>query len=212
MIMIRNIRLGTLLLFTLGSATAVGSCGDLVAGGLTGEASVLLSGDAVTSIGNLSVLASPSPPAPAEGVEDPEGEVEAEFQLFLVAEDGTLVALTDGDVRVRVDLQGVREPEVARQVVTAGAYTALRIVFTEIEAEIDAGVVINGVPVLGSVEIEIEGMVLTVDRPLNLTIGDDEVAVLIVDLNAASWLEAVDPVSATVDAQLFANLITVVVQ
>ena len=110
------------------------------------------------------------------------------------------------------DLQGVREPEVARQVVTAATYKALRIVFTEIETEIDAGVVINGVPVMGPVEIEIEDTVLTVDRSLNLTIGDAEVAVLVVDLNAASRLEALDPVSATVDAQVFANLITVVVQ
>ena len=110
------------------------------------------------------------------------------------------------------DLQGVREPEVARQVVTAATYKALRIVFTEIETEIDAGVVINGVPVMGPVEIEIEDTVLTVDRSLNLTIGDAEVAVLVLDLNAASRLEALDPVSATVDAQVFANLITVVVQ
>ena len=110
------------------------------------------------------------------------------------------------------DLQGVRGPEVARQVVTAATYKALRIVFTEIETEIDAGVVINGVPVMGPVEIEIEDTVLTVDRSLNLTIGDAEVAVLVVDLNAASRLEALDPVSATVDAQVFANLITVVVQ
>ena len=110
------------------------------------------------------------------------------------------------------DLQGVREPEVARQVVTAATYKALRIVFTEIETEIDAGEVINCVPVMGPVEIEIEDTVLTVDRSLNLTIGDAEVAVLVVDLNAASRLEALDPVSATVDAQVFANLITVVVQ
>jgi len=110
------------------------------------------------------------------------------------------------------DLQGVREPEVARQVVTAATYKALRIVFTEIETEIDAGVVINGVPVMGPVEIEIEDTVLTVDRSLNLTIGDAEVAVLVVDLNAASRLKALDHVSATVDAQVFANLITVVVQ
>jgi hypothetical protein len=109
-------------------------------------------------------------------------------------------------------LQGVREPEVARQVVTAATYKALRIVFTEIEMEIDAGVVINGVPVMGPVEIEIEDTVLTVDRSLNLTIGDAEVAVLVVDLNAASRLKALDHVSATVDAQVFANLITVVVQ
>ena len=109
-------------------------------------------------------------------------------------------------------LQGVREPEVARQVVTAATYKALRIVFTEIETEIDAGVVINGVPVMGPVEIEIEDTVVTVDRSLNLTIGDAEVAVLVVDLNAASRLKALDHVSATVDAQVFANLITVVVQ
>jgi len=160
-------------------------------------------------------VASPTPRGTTAASEEggqPEGEVEVEFKLFLEAADGDLIALTERTVRVRVDLQGVSEPEVANQLLPAAAYSALRIVFTAIEVEVDAGLIINGVPVTGPVNVEMDNVSLTVTRPLDLDIRAGTRAVLVIDLNAASWLQAVDPVTATVSAQLFADLVTVIVR
>ena len=159
----------------------------------------------------MSVLSSVAP-SKSDHDETPEGEVEAEFSLFLVSESGTVVALTETDVRIAVDLEGIEEPEVANQVVASGMYTSMRIVFTEIEAEVDAGLIINGVPVVGQIRVELEDISLTVTKPLALDIGRDQRVELLVDLNAASWLQAVDPLLGTVDAQIFADLVSVIIR
>jgi len=209
----------------------VAGCGNLTAGGGTGEASVVVSGDAPDPSPTPSVISTvestpwsstgapdPFPTDHDDGTDggndgdddddDPEGELEAEFSLFLVSDDDTLVPLTDGDVEVRVDLQGLEEPEVAERIVAAGRYVALRIVFSEIEVEVDSGLFIDGEPVVGAIDIDIDTN-LVVDKDLDLDIGEDERVVLVVDLNAASWLQAVDPVAKTVDPQDFADLIGV---
>ena len=205
-----------ILALALGLTVAVAGCGNLTAGGATGEASVVVSGDAPDPSPALSVgestpwsAAGTSGPFPTDhDDDDPEGELEAEFSLFLVADDGTPVPLTDGDVEIRIDLQGLAEPEVAERIVAAGQYIALRIVFSEIEVEVDAGLFIDGEPVVGAIDIDIDTN-LVVDKSLDLHIGDDERVVLVIDLNAASWLQAVDPVAKTVDPQDFAGLIAV---
>ncbi len=94
---------------------------------------------------------------------------------------------------------------------SAGTYTALRMVFTEIEAEVDAGLVIGGDTITGPVDVEIEDVNLPVERSLDLRIGDGERVELLIDLNSESWLLAVDPLTVppSVDAQVFADLVTV---
>jgi hypothetical protein len=229
----------------VGIAMLAGSaaCGNLTAGGATGEAVVVLSGDAAdvapaansTPASSLAPVSGSGSVAPSAGEtrgdsksavpmsgrsisrtegsgDQPEGEVEAEFRLFLLTEDGELVSLTDTDVRVRVDLEGVRESEVADRVVPAARYTGLQIVFTEIEAEVDAGLIINGVPVVGAVDVELEDVTLPVTKLVDFVIGESDRVSLLIDLNAAQWLQAVDPTTAVVTAQVFADLITVVVR
>ncbi|MDH3270205.1 MAG: hypothetical protein OEN56_02660 [Gemmatimonadota bacterium] len=219
------------LLSTL-AVLGLAGCGNLTAGGF-GEAIVVMSGDAPddgaspqtsnaqsASPQSSSVVSSPRPfdsaalvssPGPSSHDDSPEGEVEAEFSLFLVAGDGDLVPLTNGDIRVRVDLEGVEEPQIASRSVTATTYTGLRMVFTEIEAEVDAGLIIGGEPVTGPIDVEID-IVLPVTKPLDLEIGDGERVEILIDLNAERWLLAVDPVTKTVDAQVFAELVSVVVR
>ena len=203
-----------LLVVALLSTTA--SCGNLTAGGATGEARIILSGDAPDPtpgfLSTASVIQLEDGPGSTDHDDSPEGEVEAEFRMYLVAETGALVELTEGEARVRVDLEGIEEPEVASRVIDATGYSTLRIVFTEIEAEVDAGLIINGVPVTGEIRVELEDLTLTVDRALELDLSENEVVELLVDLNAAGWLQAVDPVTATVDPQVFADLITVTVR
>ena len=67
------------------------------------------------------------------------------------------------------------------------------------------------VPILGAVDVEIEGS-LPVIKPLDLEVDADQRVALLVDLNAATWLEAVDPDTHVVDPAVFANAIGVVVR
>lgn len=219
-------RIARSLLLLLSVPTLV-ACGNLTAGGI-GEASVAMSGDAPdeTTAPQPTVVASPAdessgPTVSAEpwgeplttdhldGDDDPEGELEAELSVFLVSAEGDLTALTGGDVRVRVDLQGVEEPEIGSRTVSATTYTTLRMVFTEIEVEVDAGLIIDGVPIVGPVDVDIEDANLTVDRTIALEIADGERVDLLIDLNSEAWLQAVDPETLTVDAQIFADLVAV---
>jgi hypothetical protein len=207
----------------LGSA---GSCGNLTAGGI-GEAVVVVSGDSpealaaavVTGVPS-SVLAFPQPAALASGGpaasdhddDQPEGQLEAEMLLFLVAEGGELIPLSDDEVEVSVDLEGVEQDETLPRELAAGRYTGLRIVFLQIEVQVDAGLIIGGEPITGPIDIELESDSLAVTKPLNLSIDDQESVEILIDLNAASWLQAVDPSTSTVDATVFAELIAVVVR
>lgn len=203
-------------------AIAVAGCGSLTAGGL-GEVTVTVTGDDPTNAtASLAAngLTRAAYPAYSSAIaqsdhddDDPEGQLEADFELYLVAETGQRIHLTpSGQIEVKVDLEGVESKEVVSQSVGAARYTGLQMVFVKIEAEVDAGLIINGVPFTGSVEVDLEDEELTVTRVLDLDIGSEATVFLDIDLNAADWLQALDPISGTIDAQVFANLVTVTVR
>ena len=198
-------------------------CGNLTAGGI-GEASVVMSADApdpaltpaavspsadVLPTVQGALLGEPTPTDHEGGDDDPDGEVEAELSAFLVASDGDLTAVTDGVVRVRVDLDGVEEPEIGSRLVTATSYTALRMVFTDIDVEVDPGTVINGQLITERIEVEIDDVSLTVEKPIDVLVTGGQRVELLIDLNADAWLQALDPETLTVDAQTFADLVAV---
>jgi hypothetical protein len=194
------------------------ACGNLTAGGV-GGAEVFVSGDAPDAALAAPCAAAagchpvaPASRAPALADDDaPEGEIEVELRIYVEADDGAVVELTNGAIDVQVDIGGVEEPRIADSSLPAGRYTTLRIVFSEIEVEVDAGLVIGGVPVVGPIEVERDG-VLEVTRAIDLTVESGSSRVVVVDLNAADWLQAVDPTALTVDAAVFAERIAIVVR
>lgn len=198
------------------------ACGNLTAGGV-GEATVVMSGDAPDQTSHASTsapqpaivssedpsVASSTDALPTDHDDDPRGELDAELSVFLVAADGDVVPVTDGVVRVRVDLDGVREPEIGSTTVEARGYTGLRMVFTEIEAEVEGGLIIDGQPVIGLIDVEIDDVNLPVEKTIDVEVAEGGQVELLIDLNADSWLLAVDPVTMTVDPQVFADWVTV---
>ena len=88
----------------------------------------------------------------------------------------------------------------------------MRIVFTDIRVDVSDGLIINGMPVVGEVRVELKDTALTVTRPLNLNIGEDEGVFLLMDLNANTWLQAVDPVLLVIAEEVFGNAVSVEVQ
>jgi len=199
---------------------AAAACGNVTVGGLTGEATVVISGDADSlSLATLATQLTPRPAtlvAPSEGPlrspeDEAEGEVEVEFLAFLVAESGGVLQLGREEIRVRVDLRGRDEMDaIDRQLVPATLYTELRLVFTEISAEVE-NLVIGGVPVF-EVHVELEDLSLLVTRPIALDVTPGSLAELVVDLNTPAWLAAVDPITGAVDETVFQDLINVEVR
>ena len=98
---------------------------------------------------------------------------------------------------------------VDRQMVPATLYTEIQMVFTDVRVEVAAGLIINGVPVVGEVRVELKDTALTVTRPLNLNIGDGESVFLLMDLNANTWLQAVDPVLKVISKEVFGAAVSV---
>ncbi len=88
-----------------------------------------------------------------ETLDEPEGEVRAEFFINLVAASGDEVSMSEDQIRIRVDVQGRQELDVAVQAVPATLYTQIRIIFTDIRVEVESGLIINGVPVVGEVRV-----------------------------------------------------------
>lgn len=197
-------------------AVVLAGCGNLTVGGL-GEASVVVSGDdappstpALAASGpTATASADPTAPLPTSH-EEAEGEVEVEFMLFLVAESGSATRLGEDEMRVRVDVQGRFENDVVdREKIPTARYVELQIVFTEISAEIESGLVIDGVPVVGEIRVEMEDLALPVSRALDLEVGPGDSVELVVDLNAPAWLQAVDPLTRLVDVSVFEDLLGV---
>lgn len=203
----------------LGLALAAGACGNLTPGGIiVGEATVAVTGDVPPPIptSQASLVAGGAPVAPTsheevDEADEAEGQVHVRFLVSLVSESGSETRLGDEEIEVQVDLQGADEPPVVTQLIPAVRYTELRLVFTEVKAELDLGSVINGQPVEGEVRVELEDVSLLVTRPIDLDVTLGQQVRLVVDLNAPAWLTAVDPVLLTIDETVFASLINVLI-
>ena len=204
----------TVTLMALGAPLLAG-CGNLTVGGF-GEATVVVSGDApdpAPSSPLAVLLPAWADPALSDHDDAPEGELQLEFLLFLEGADGSEVSLSDDELEVQADLEGTLEVDaVDAVIVPAKRYTGLKIVFLEIKAEVSAGLVINGQPVLGEIRVELEDPSLTVSKPINLDIRDGDMVEMLVDMNAAAWLQAVDPNLLVVAQQIFENSISVVIR
>ena len=188
-------------------ALCLAACGGNLTSGGFGETAVAVSGDAPdpAAVPVPSSAALGAPARDSGSGDKPDGEIEVEFLLYLDSDEVGSVSLTDDPLRVRVDLQGRQEADAANASVPAAHYDGLRIVFTDIKAEVKSGLVVDGVPVTGEVRVELKEGTLTVVRPLPLDIGDGDRVDLLIDLNTATWLQAVDPdlhtVAETVAAQ-----------
>ncbi len=137
------------------------------------------------------------------------GEVQADFFLFLETATGGSTPLSEDQIRIRLDVEGVQKVDaVDRMIVPADQYTQMRIVFTDIRVDVEEGLIINGEPVLGEVRVELKDTALTVTRQLNLNIGEGESVFLLMDLNANTWLQAVDPVLRVIAEEVFANAVS----
>lgn len=185
----------------------LGACGNLTAGGLS-EAELTLSGDAPDPVTAASMVPGGGV-AHQTGETEAEGELEAEFMAYLEGSAGESIPITRSPVRVRVDVKGVREEGAGVTGVPAGRYTALRLFFTDVEVEVEAGLVVNGQEITGLVQVELEADSLTVVKPVSLDLEAGDRVELLVDLNTQDWLFQLDPDLRVVAQDVFATAVTV---
>lgn len=104
----------------------------------------------------------------------------------LVAEDGRVFPLGAGPREVRVRLDGGERAEVSRGTVPRARYVRARVVFTEVAAEVGAGVP----GIVGTVRVNIPARdSVVVERTVALE-PDRARDTLVVDLNASAWVGA----------------------
>lgn len=182
---------------------AVVGCGNLTAGG-GGEAEVVVSGNGTDGTGTASTSGPAFAMVPASGDEgDPavEGDVTVALRVFLLAPDGGAEEISGGPREVTVDVHGEFPETLGSVPVTGGGYTGVRIVFSEVEANV-TGLLDPGL--LPVVTVDFEGEeVLVVERPLSVALDGRTGLVLTVHLRSLVWLALVDPETLLVPANGF---------
>ncbi len=206
---------GVTALIALVACTLIAGCGNVTAGGLTGEVTVTVSGDVPDAQGaapQRAVGLSATGPLQMSGG-GPEGEVRASFFLYLETVTGGSFSLSEDQIQIRLDVQGMQKVDaVDRMVVPTGQYSQMRIVFTDIRVDVSDGLIINGDTVVGEVRVELKDTALTVTRPVNLNIRDGDSVFLLLDLNANTWLQAVDPALKVIAEDVFGDAVSVAVR
>jgi hypothetical protein len=197
----------------LASALLFAGCGGNLTPGGFGEVEVSVSADAPDAMVLPAPALARSIVARDDDIEEPEGKLEIEFILSLIDDRGEVIPVDDKEIEVELDLAGFFEADAVRAVMPARRYVGLRVDFTEIEVEVDRGVIIDGVPIQGRIEIELEDdEVVTVERPLDIVLPEGGRIHVLLDLNTRTWLRAIDPDLRTVAERIFADAIRVVVQ
>jgi len=195
----------------LAAVLLVSGCGGNLTPGGFGEVEVSVSADAPDAMVLPSAALARSVVARDDDIEEPEGKLEIEFILSLIDDRGEVIPVSDKEIEVELDLAGFFEADAVRAVMPARRYVGLRVDFTEIEVEVARGVVIDGVPIQGRIEIELEDdEVVTVERPLDIVLPEGGRIQVLLDLNTRTWLRAIDPDLRTVAERVFADAIRVV--
>lgn len=196
-------------------------CGNLGAGGATGETALVVAGDAADGDGggeataawdfasDASAPTSTSPSdasAPARVIE---GEVEVVLEAYLISSDGTQVPLSDQAVSASVEISGEDEAEAMRREVSADLYPRLRLVISEVTADIRSGLVLDEPLEDDALDITVDlDQALDVEETVSLDIGDGDAAEILLDLNAPVWLETADSLG-VVDPDAFESAIEI---
>ncbi len=215
-----------LLLLAAGLTLSTFGCGNLTAGGARGEATVAVSGDAPEESSQSSVVApelatvSGSATDPSLQVSGPigvggpvEGQVKATLRVFLEGADGERIALLDENEQAEVDIQGASEVTLGRSELDVGVYPRIRVVFTDIEADVRSGLEIAGQVLKGRITVggeDLDSLAVEIDRQVE--IREDDVAELLIDLNSTAWLNAANPALKTVATAKFREAVNVQVR
>lgn len=193
----------TSLVLLLTAALASGGCGNLTAGGARGEVSAAVSGDA----------SEPAQQASTPTAAVIEGYVDATMRVYLENDAGDRFPVVGSDTRAVVDVQGDTEVEMRAVELEVGSYPRARIVFTDVHAVIESGLVLGDAILEGRIDVGDESVdSIVVERNVGIQLEENAEHQLLVDLNSPSWLVLADPGLEIVAADDFASAVNVPVR
>lgn len=203
---------GALGVLVLACLLLTGGCGNVTSGGF-GDVEVVLSSDEVEGFQEAAtgmLLAEAGlPPATSHG-STIQGTLTVRVRSFARRGFGDFVELTDGVQEVTVSLGDPEPIEIARRPMPAGSYDAVRTFFGRIEANVTGGLVIDGVPVTGTVRVDLgtDGA-LSVVTPTGFEVWENAPTVVAIEMQSGIWLRLVDAALRRVDLDDFRRIFRV---
>lgn len=182
-------------------------CGNLTAGGAS-EVEVVAASDEGAVFSTADSEAGAASMAPQ--VDPITGDLSLTLEVVLVDEEGGSVQLTPGFEDVEMDLAAGTRADVAVAEISPGEYETAVVRFTRVEA--------NNVSLPGSasfpsqIVVDLSDGTLEVERPVSLSLGDDDRVRLVVDLRSGIWIVAADPSNGRVARGALRNVVRVEVE
>lgn len=201
----------------LACVAGLAGCGNLTAGGFgSADAYMTADGDQPSPSPSASTGEAPAPNGSSR-VEAAsisimpgglEGTLDVTASVQLASAEGIPYALTNGAVQVSLDLGGADEPMIGHAPVPAGVFDSLRVVFSEVSANVTGGLSIDGVPFTGAVTVDLGAAALEWSVPVASTLEEGGTASFLIDLHAAQWVSTLDPLTGIVTVQAFEEAVT----
>ena len=172
------------------AAALAGACGNLTSGGF-GDLEVVVATDSVPT---TTLQAPPASlmslvPQRSGAQQLVEGTLTMRIQVFAVARSGSMIEVTNGVQELMMPLATSAPFLLVRKELPEGSYTSIRTVFLSVVAQVEGGLVVDGVPIRGPVTVELgPGGRILVETPLDLTITEGSLARIKVDLHTTRWL------------------------
>jgi hypothetical protein len=208
----------------LSVALVTSACGNLTSGGF-GDLEVLVATDSVpilrTEQGTQSVV--PGPERQASYQSQLEGTLTMRIQVFaflapsamerlVLAGDaarGEWIEVTSGVREIVLPLSDAASGILTRKELPAGRYTAVRTIFLHVEALVEGGLVVDGVPIRGPVRVDLGGdRRIVVEAPIELDIVNRAEARISVNLHTNRWIRLLNA-QRQVQSQDFAGQVRV---
>ncbi len=146
------------------------------------------------------------------GTPELEGLIDLHVHVVLTTPAGEEVMLTNGSI---LHLMRIEDPDssfLVERRVQSVEYDRIQLVFTRVEVDVERGLLVGSppVPVLGRVEVPLtppESVVA--ERQVDLNLPARRREILVIDLNAGTWLPAVQLPARTVPPATFENAVSV---
>jgi hypothetical protein len=138
----------------------------------------------------------------------PQGMVEFSATVLLVDRDGQAVRVTDGPITARYRLS-VDTIRLGRMLVPPGRYSRIQLRFENVSVDLAGGVTIPGIPLPATITVGQGTQPIFIEINEEVEVRADERVQILIDLNAAQWLAAADPLSRIVPEAAFRQAVRV---
>ncbi len=198
-------------LLLLTAVLFLSGCGNVTSGGF-GDVEVLVSSDEVEDVQTTAasaLYAQLGVPAESSHTDSIVGTLTVRLRSFARRGVGDFVELTDGVEEVTLSLNDPAAVEIARRSVPAGRYDAVRTFFGRIEANIESGLVIDGVPIEGAVTVDLGGEGFSTVTYTGFDVWEDAPTVVAIDMQSRLWLRLANAILGRVDLDDFRRIFRV---